>query len=87
LLGDKCGAHTFPVIECRNKSSILEHEATTSKLSEEQLFYCRQRGITQENAVNLMVNGFAKTVMDKLPMEFATEAKELLGITLVNSIG
>ncbi|GHV43709.1 Fe-S cluster assembly protein SufB [Bacteroidia bacterium] len=87
LIGSQCGAHTFPVIQCENKSAELAHEATTSKLSEEQLFYCRQRGITEENAVSLMVNGFAKSVMEKLPMEFAAEAQQLLNITLANSVG
>lgn len=87
LMGDKCGAHTFPYIECENKSSILEHEATTSKISEEQLFYCKQRGIDEEKAVGLIVNGYAKEVLNKLPMEFAVEAQKLLSISLEGSVG
>ena len=75
LMGDKCGAHTFPYIEVANKSSITEHEATTSKISEDQLFYCLQRGIDKESAIGLIVNGYAKEVLNKLPMEFAVEAK------------
>jgi Fe-S cluster assembly protein SufB len=87
LIGDKCGAHTFPYIDCANKTATLEHEATTSKISDEQLFYCRQRGISTENAVSLIVNGFAKDVLSKLPMEFAVEAKKLLSITLEGAVG
>lgn len=87
LMGDQCGAHTWPHIECENHTAIIEHEATTSKISEEQLFYCQQRGISAENAVSLIVNGFAKEVMDKLPMEFAVEAQKLLGISLEGSVG
>jgi len=87
LLGDKCGAHTFPVIESDNRSATVEHEATTSKISEEQLFYCRQRGITEEDAVGLIVNGYAKEVLNKLPMEFAVEAQKLLQVSLEGSIG
>jgi Fe-S cluster assembly protein SufB len=87
LMGDKCGAHTFPYIECENKSSILEHEATTSKISEEQLFYCKQRGIDEEKAVGLIVNGYAKEVLNKLPMEFAVEAQKLLSVSLEGSVG
>ncbi|NLD21700.1 MAG: Fe-S cluster assembly protein SufB [Bacteroidales bacterium] len=87
LIGSNCGAHTFPVIECANKSVVLEHEATTSKISEEQLFYCQQRGITQETAVGLIVNGYAKEVLAKMPMEFAVEAQKLLTISLEGSIG
>jgi Fe-S cluster assembly protein SufB len=87
LLGDQCGAHTFPYIDCSNQSAIIEHEATTSKISEDQLFYCQQRGISTESAVSLIVNGFAKEVMDKLPMEFAVEAQKLLGISLEGSVG
>jgi Fe-S cluster assembly protein SufB len=87
LMGDKCGAHTFPYIECENKSSILEHEATTSKISEDQLFYCKQRGIDEEKAVGLIVNGYAKEVLNKLPMEFAVEAQKLLSISLEGSVG
>lgn len=87
LLGDKCGAHTFPIIESDNRTASLEHEATTSKISEEQLFYCRQRGIREEDAVGLIVNGYAKEVLNKLPMEFAVEAQKLLQISLEGSIG
>ncbi len=87
LLGDKCGAHTFPYIEAKNESSIVEHEATTSKISEDQLFYCRQRGIDTEKAIGLIVNGYAKEVLNKLPMEFAVEAQKLLAITLEGSVG
>ena len=87
LLGSRCGAHTFPYIDVRNESSTVEHEATTSKINEEQLFYCRQRGIPTEEAVGLIVNGYAKEVMNKLPMEFAVEAQKLLQITLENSVG
>ena len=87
LIGDKCGAHTFPHIDCRNKSAMLEHEATTSKISEEQLFYCNQRGISTEDAVGLIVNGYAKEVLAKLPMEFAVEAQKLLAISLEGSVG
>jgi len=87
LLGDKCGAHTFPYIEINNKSSILEHEATTSKISDDQLFYCLQRGIDSENAIGLIVNGYAKEVLNKLPMEFAVEAQKLLAISLEGSVG
>ncbi len=87
LLGDKCGAHTFPYIEVGNKSSIVEHEATTSKISEDQLFYCLQRGIDMESAIGLIVNGYAKDVLKKLPMEFAVEAQKLLNISLEGSVG
>ena len=87
LLGDKCGAHTFPYIDTKNKSSIVEHEATTSKISEDQLFYCNQRGISTESAIGLIVNGYAKEVLNKLPMEFAVEAQKLLQITLEGSVG
>jgi len=87
LLGDKCGAHTFPYIEVSNKSSIVEHEATTSKISDEQLFYCKQRGIDTESAIGLIVNGYAKEVLNKLPMEFAVEAQKLLAISLEGSVG
>ena len=87
LIGNQCGAHTFPYIDCANSTATVEHEATTSKISDEQLFYCRQRGITPENAVSLIVNGFAKDVLSKLPMEFAVEAKKLLAITLEGSVG
>jgi Fe-S cluster assembly protein SufB len=87
LLGDKCGAHTFPYVEVGNKSTIVEHEATTSKISEDQLFYCLQRGMDMESAIGLIVNGYAKEVLNKLPMEFAVEAKKLLSISLEGSVG
>ncbi len=87
LLGSLCGAHTFPYIDCQNDSSVVEHEATTSKINEEQIFYCNQRGISTEDAVGLIVNGYAKEVMSKLPMEFAVEAQKLLSISLEGSIG
>ncbi len=87
LIGDKCGAHTFPHIDCRNRIAMLEHEATTSKISEEQLFYCNQRGISTEDAVGLIVNGYAREVLAKLPMEFAVEAQKLLAISLEGSVG
>jgi Fe-S cluster assembly protein SufB len=87
LLGDQCGAHTFPYIEVGNSSSIVEHEATTSKISEDQLFYCLQRGIDMESAIGLIVNGYAKEVLSKLPMEFAVEAQKLLSISLEGSVG
>jgi Fe-S cluster assembly protein SufB len=87
LLGDKCGAHTFPYMQVENKSSIVEHEATTSKISEDQLFYCQQRGIDMESAIGLIVNGYAKEVLKQLPMEFAVEAQKLLSISLEGSVG
>lgn len=87
LLGDKCGAHTFPYIEVHEPTAQLEHEATTSKISEEQLFYCRQRGLSAEDAVSMIVNGFFKEVLRELPMEFAVEAQKLLGISLEGSVG
>lgn len=87
LLGDKCGAHTFPYIEVKNNSAIVEHEATTSKIGEDQIFYCNQRGIDTETAVALIVNGFAKEVMSQMPMEFAVEAQKLLAISLEGSVG
>ena len=87
LLGDTCGAHTFPDMQIANPTAIVEHEATTSKISEEQLFYCRQRGISEEDAVGLIVNGYAKEVMDKLPMEFAVEAQKLLQVSLEGAVG
>lgn len=87
LMGSNCGAHTFPYIDVRNDSSTLEHEATTSKINEEQLFYCQSRGIPMEEAVGLIVGGYAKEVMNKLPMEFAVEAQKLLAITLEGSVG
>ncbi|MEO6069422.1 MAG: Fe-S cluster assembly protein SufB [Chitinophagaceae bacterium] len=87
LLGDKCGAHTFPYIEVKNSTSMVEHEATTSKIGEDQIFYCNQRGINTETAVALIINGFAKEVMKQLPMEFAVEAQKLLAISLEGSVG
>ncbi len=87
LMGDKCGAHTFPYIDIKNKTAQIEHEATTSKIGEDQVFYCQQRGIDEETAIALIVNGFAKEVMNKLPMEFAVEAQKLLAITLEGSVG
>jgi len=87
LIGDKCGAHTFPYIQVDNQTAILEHEATTTKIAEDQIFYCQQRGLDPEKAVALIINGFAREVMAKLPMEFAAEAKKLLEITLEGSVG
>ncbi|MFK8044041.1 MAG: Fe-S cluster assembly protein SufB [Crocinitomicaceae bacterium] len=87
LMGDRCGAHTFPYIECQNNSAKLEHEATTSKIGEDQIFYCQQRGISEEKAISLIVNGYAKEVLNQLPMEFAVEAQKLLAISLENSVG
>jgi Fe-S cluster assembly protein SufB len=87
LIGDQCGAHTVPYIEVRNPSAQIEHEATTSKISDDQLFYAMQRGLGQEEAVALIVNGFAKEVLQQLPMEFAVEAQKLLGISLEGSVG
>ena len=87
LLGDQCGAHTFPYIEVDNANSIVEHEATTSKIGEDQIFYCNQRGISTEDAIGLIVNGYAKEVLNKLPMEFAVEAQKLLQISLEGSVG
>jgi Fe-S cluster assembly protein SufB len=87
LLGDKCGAHTFPYIEVRNTTSKVEHEASTSKIGEDQIFYCKQRGLSAEDAVNLIVNGFCKEVFRELPMEFAVEAQKLLGVSLEGSVG
>lgn len=87
LLGDKCGAHTFPYLEVDNQSAIVEHEATTSKIGEDQIFYCNQRGISTEDAIGLIVNGYAREVINKLPMEFAVEAQKLLQISLEGSVG
>jgi Fe-S cluster assembly protein SufB len=87
LLGDRCGAHTFPYIKTENKTSIVEHEATTSKISDDQLFYCNQRGISTESAIGLIVNGYAREVLKQLPMEFAVEAQKLLSISLEGSVG
>jgi Fe-S cluster assembly protein SufB len=87
LLGDKCGAHTFPYLEVKNTSSTVEHEASTSKIGEDQIFYCRQRGISSEDAVSMIVHGFCKEVFRELPMEFAVEAQKLLGVSLEGSVG
>ena len=87
IMTDQCGAHTFPYIECENSSATVEHEATTSKIGEDQLFYCMQRGISEEKAISLIVNGYAKEVLNKLPMEFAVEAQKLLEISLEGSVG
>ncbi|HEV7369122.1 Fe-S cluster assembly protein SufB [Arenibaculum sp.] len=87
LIGDKCGAHTVPYIESRNRTARVEHEATTAKISEDQLFYCRQRGLSAEDSVSLIVNGFCKQVLQELPMEFAVEAQKLVGISLEGSVG
>ena len=87
LIGDKCGAHTVPYVDVRNSSSKLEHEATTSRIGEDQLFYCRQRGLSEEDAVSLIVNGFAKQVLKELPMEFAVEAQKILGVSLEGAVG
>ena len=87
LMGSDCGAHTFPYVDVKNQSAQIEHEATTSRISDDQLFYCRQRGLSQEDAINLIVNGFCKEVFKKLPMEFAVEAQKLLGVSLEGSVG
>jgi Fe-S cluster assembly protein SufB len=87
LIGDKCGAHTFPYMEVRNDTSQVEHEATTSKIGEDQLFYCQQRGISAEDAVSMIVSGFCKQVFKELPMEFAVEAQKLMGVSLEGSVG
>ena len=87
LIGSRCGAHTFPDIKSANTSAIVEHEATTSKISEDQLFYCNQRGIAPEDAVGLIVNGYAHEVLSRLPMEFAVEARKLLQVSLEGSVG
>jgi Fe-S cluster assembly protein SufB len=87
LMGDKCGAHTFPYMEVKNPAAVVEHEATTSRIGEDQLFYCRQRGMSEEDAVSMIVNGFCKDVFKELPMEFAVEAQKLLGISLEGSVG
>ena len=87
LMGDKCGAHTFPYIEVRNPTAKCEHEASTSKISEDQLFYCNQRGIATEDAVSMLVHGFCKEVLNELPMEFAVEARRLLEVSLEGSVG
>ncbi|MYI63786.1 MAG: Fe-S cluster assembly protein SufB, partial [Gemmatimonadetes bacterium] len=87
LIGDQCGAHTFPYIEVRNPTAHVEHEASTSKIGEDQIFYCNQRGISTEDAISMIVNGFCKEVLAELPMEFAVEAQKLLGISLEGSVG
>jgi Fe-S cluster assembly protein SufB len=87
LLGNNCGAHTFPYIETKNTSSRVEHEASTSKIGEDQIFYCNQRGLSTQDAVNMIVNGFCKEVFRELPMEFAVEAQKLLGVSLEGSVG
>jgi Fe-S cluster assembly protein SufB len=87
LIGNKCGAHTFPYIEVKNTSSMVEHEASTSKIGEDQIFYCRQRGLSTQDAVNMIVNGYCKEVFKHLPMEFAVEAQKLLGVSLEGSVG
>jgi Fe-S cluster assembly protein SufB len=87
LMGDKCGAHTFPYLEVENNSARVEHEATTSKIGEDQLFYCKQRGLSEEDAINLIVNGYCKEVFNELPMEFAVEAQKLLEVSLEGSVG
>ena len=87
LMGDRCGAHTFPYIEVKNPTAVVEHEATTSKISEDQLFYCLQRGLSPEDAVSMIVNGFCKEVFRELPMEFAVEAQNLLTVSLEGSVG
>jgi Fe-S cluster assembly protein SufB len=87
LLGDRCGAHTFPYLEVKNQTAVVEHEATTSKIGDDQLFYCRQRGLSEEDAVSMIVNGFCKEVFRELPMEFAVEAQNLLGLSLEGAVG
>ena len=87
LIGDKCGAHTVPYIEAKNSTAHFEHEATTSKISDDTLFYCRQRGMSQEDAVALVVNGFVRDVLQNLPMEFMAETQKLIGISLEGSVG
>ena len=87
LIGDRCGAHTFPYIDVRNQTATMEHEASTSKIGEDQLFYCNQRGIDIEDAVSMIVNGFCKEVFNELPMEFAMEATKLMEVSLEGSVG
>jgi len=87
LIGDQCGAHTFPYIDVQNPTAQMEHEASTSKIGEDQIFYCNQRGIETEDAVNMIVNGFCKEVFRELPMEFAVEAQKLLAVSLEGSVG
>ncbi|MDR9426459.1 MAG: SufD family Fe-S cluster assembly protein, partial [Marinobacter sp.] len=87
LIGDKCGAHTFPYVEAKNSTAQIEHEATTSKVSDDQMFYLRSRGLSEEDAMNMVVNGFCKDVFNELPMEFAVEAQALLAVSLEGSVG
>jgi Fe-S cluster assembly protein SufB len=87
LIGDRCGAHTFPYLEIKNTTAQVEHEASTSKIGEDQIFYCESRGIAKEDAINMIVSGFCKEVFRELPMEFAVEAQKLLGISLEGSVG
>ena len=87
LLGKTCGAHTFPYVEVKNSTAVVEHEATTSKIGEDQLFYCQQRGLSEEDAVSLIVNGFCKEVFNELPMEFAVEANRLMEVSLEGAVG
>jgi Fe-S cluster assembly protein SufB len=87
LIGDRCGAHTFPYIEVNNPTANMEHEASTTKIGEDQMFFCQQRGISPEDAVSMIVNGFCKEVFKELPMEFAVEAQKLLGVSLEGSVG
>ena len=87
FIGDQCGAHTFPYLEIKNTSARVEHEASTSKIDEDQIFYCRQRGLSTEDAVNLIVSGFCRTVFKELPMEFAVEAQNLLAVSLEGAVG
>jgi Fe-S cluster assembly protein SufB len=87
LIGDRCGAHTFPYLEAQNPGATIEHEATTAKIGEDQLFYCRQRGLSEEDAISMIVNGFCKEVLNELPMEFAVEAQKLLGVSLEGAVG
>jgi Fe-S cluster assembly protein SufB len=87
LIGNQCGAHTVPYLEAKNSSTVFEHEATTSKISEDQLFYCQQRGLSAEEATAIIVNGFVKDVLQQLPMEFAVEAQKLISISLEGSVG
>ena len=87
MMGDQCGAHTTPYIECQNNTATIEHEATTSKINEDQLFYCKQRGIDERDAINLIVNGLCKDIFSKLPMEFAVEANKLLEVSMEGSVG
>jgi Fe-S cluster assembly protein SufB len=86
-MGDTCGAHTFPYLEIDNDTAQVEHEATTSKVGEDQLYYCMQRGLSEEDSINLIVNGYCKDVFNELPMEFAVEAQKLLAVSLENSVG